>query len=68
MPNLPDDDIRIHYHEELPRGAKIKVIGVGGGGNNAVNRMISANVEGVEFIAANTDVQALQSSSLRRSQ
>ena len=62
MPNLPDDDIRIHYHEELPRGAKIKVIGVGGGGNNAVNRMISANVEGVEFIAANTDVQALQTS------
>jgi len=62
MSNLPDDDIRIHYHEELPRGAKIKVIGVGGGGNNAVNRMIAANVEGVEFIAANTDVQALQSS------
>src|SRR6185503_12146357 len=62
MSNLPDDDIRIHYHEELPRGAKIKVIGVGGGGNNAVNRMIAANVEGVEFIAANTDVQALQTS------
>lgn len=62
MPNLPDDDIRIHYHDEIPRGAKIKVIGVGGGGNNAVNRMIAANVEGVEFIAANTDVQALQTS------
>jgi cell division protein FtsZ len=60
MPNLPDDDIRIHYHDEIPHGAKIKVIGVGGGGNNAVNRMIAANVEGVEFIAANTDVQALQ--------
>jgi cell division protein FtsZ len=60
MPNLPDDDIRIHYHDEVPRGAKIKVIGVGGGGNNAVNRMIAAKVEGVEFIAANTDVQALQ--------
>ena len=59
MPNLPEDDIRIHYHDEIPRGAKIKVIGVGGGGNNAVNRMIAANVEGVEFIAANTDVQAL---------
>jgi cell division protein FtsZ len=59
MPNLPDDDIRIHYHDEVPRGARIKVIGVGGGGNNAVNRMIAANVEGVEFIAANTDVQAL---------
>ena len=45
---------------QLPRGAKIKVIGVGGGGGNAVNRMISARVEGVEFIAANTDAQALQ--------
>jgi cell division protein FtsZ len=60
MPNLPDDNIRIHYHDEIPHGAKIKVIGVGGGGNNAVNRMIAAHVEGVEFIAANTDVQALQ--------
>ena len=60
MPNLPEDDIRIHYHDEIPHGAKIKVIGVGGGGNNAVNRMIAAHVEGVEFIAANTDVQALQ--------
>jgi cell division protein FtsZ len=59
MSNLPDD-LRIHYHDEIPRGARIKVIGVGGGGNNAVNRMIAANVVGVEFIAANTDVQALQ--------
>ncbi len=54
------DEIRIQYHDEVPRGAKIKVIGVGGGGGNAVNRMISARVEGVEFIAANTDRQALQ--------
>ncbi len=59
MLNYPHDDLRIHYHDEIPRGARIKVIGVGGGGNNAVNRMISAKVEGVEFIAANTDVQAL---------
>ena len=57
-----DDDLRIQYHDQMPRGARIKVIGVGGGGNNAVNRMIAAQVEGVEFIAANTDVQALQSS------
>ncbi len=49
MPNLPDDDIRIHYHDEMPQGARIKVIGVGGGGNNAVYRMIAANVVGVEF-------------------
>lgn len=54
------DDLRIQYLEDAPRGARIKVIGVGGGGNNAVNRMIAAGVEGVEFISANTDVQALQ--------
>jgi len=54
------DDLRIRYQDEAPRGARIKVIGVGGGGNNAVNRMIAAGVEGVEFISANTDVQALQ--------
>jgi cell division protein FtsZ len=54
------EEIRIQYHEQLPRGAKIKVIGVGGGGGNAVNRMIAACVEGVEFIVANTDAQALQ--------
>jgi cell division protein FtsZ len=39
--------------------ARIKVIGVGGGGGNAINTMVSARIEGVEFIAANTDVQAL---------
>jgi cell division protein FtsZ len=53
-------EMRIHYHDETPRGARIKVIGVGGGGGNAVNRMIQAKMEGVEFIAANTDVQALK--------
>ncbi len=57
-----DDALRIHYHDETQRSARIKVIGVGGGGNNAVNRMIAAKVEGVEFIAANTDAQALESS------
>ncbi|HEX9668977.1 MAG TPA: hypothetical protein VGC93_05780, partial [Thermoanaerobaculia bacterium] len=39
--------------------AKIKVVGVGGGGGNAVNRMIDAHLRGIEFIAANTDLQAL---------
>jgi cell division protein FtsZ len=53
-------EMRIQFHEEDPRGARIKVIGVGGGGGNAVNRMIQAGLEGVEFIAANTDVQALK--------
>jgi cell division protein FtsZ len=62
MENLisPAGEMRIQYHEETPRGARIKVIGVGGGGGNAVNRMIQAKMEGVEFIAANTDVQALK--------
>ena len=43
-------------------GVKIKVVGVGGGGNNAVNRMIASDVRGVEFIAINTDKQALKKS------
>ena len=43
-------------------GVNIKVIGVGGGGNNAVNRMISSNIRGVQFVAINTDGQALDSS------
>ena len=54
------EGIRIQYHDEVPHGARIKVIGVGGGGGNAVNRMIATNLEGVEFITANTDVQALK--------
>ena len=53
-------EMRIQFHDESPRGARIKVIGVGGGVGNAVNRMIQAGLEGVEFIAANTDVQALK--------
>src|SRR6201985_1293667 len=60
MSNLPNDDLRIHYHDEIPDGARIKVIGVGGGGNNAVNRMIAASGVGGEFIVGNPDVQALQ--------
>ncbi len=47
---------------EMEAAAKIIVVGVGGGGNNAVDRMISENIAGVEFIAINTDKQALQSS------
>jgi cell division protein FtsZ len=46
-------------------GASIKVIGVGGGGGNAVNRMVSARMAGIEFIAANTDLQALSNSKAR---
>ncbi len=57
-----DTAIRFSLNEEQQQGARIKVIGVGGGGTNAVNRMIRAKVEGVEFIAANTDMQALKMS------
>jgi cell division protein FtsZ len=54
--------IKIFLDEPPITGAKIKVIGVGGGGGNAVNRMIDAGVKGVEFIVANTDLQALNAS------
>ena len=47
---------------EMDQLAKIKVIGIGGAGNNAVNRMIDAGIKGVEFIVANTDLQVLNSS------
>ncbi len=55
-----DSNIRISFNEEPINDAKIKVIGVGGGGGNAVNRMIDAGVENIEFIVANTDLQALR--------
>src|SRR5436309_3443347 len=48
--------------DEVPQAAKIKVIGLGGGGGNAVSRMMAAHFTGVEFIVANTDVQALHAS------
>jgi len=59
---LPGDGkLKISMDEDqLP--AKIKVVGVGGGGGNAVNRMIQAGIGGVEFIVANTDVQAMRNS------
>ncbi len=56
------ESIRIHFNEDPRNNAKIKVIGVGGGGGNAVNRMIDAHLEGVEFMTANTDLQALEMS------
>jgi cell division protein FtsZ len=53
--------LRLHLDEEREHaGARIKVIGVGGGGGNAVNRMVQAGLDGVEFIVANTDLQALK--------
>src|SRR5246500_2860981 len=53
------DEVRIQFNEDPRTNAKIKVIGVGGGGGNAGNRMICAGVEGVEFVGANTDLQGL---------
>jgi cell division protein FtsZ len=52
--------LRLKLDEESRTGARIKVVGVGGGGSNAVNRMAKAGLEGVEFIVANTDLQALK--------
>jgi cell division protein FtsZ len=55
--------INIFLDDDPPlTGARIKVIGVGGGGGNAVNRMIDAGIEGIEFVVANTDLQALKRS------
>ena len=49
----------LQFETNLDKSAVIKVIGVGGGGCNAVNRMVEADLKGVEFIAVNTDRQAL---------
>jgi cell division protein FtsZ len=64
--NRPDADqheerrLRLRLAEEETPTARIKVIGVGGGGGNAVNRMVGSGLDGVEFIVANTDLQALK--------
>lgn len=64
--NLPgsgaaaDGDLRLTLDSPVRNGAKIKVIGVGGGGSNAVGRMVAGGVRGVDFIVANTDAQALE--------
>lgn len=60
--DAPDSsrEVPVHVHEADATPARIKVIGVGGGGGNAVNRMIDAQLRGIEFITANTDLQALQ--------
>jgi cell division protein FtsZ len=57
-----NEGIMFHFEESIAQGAKIKVVGVGGGGGNAVNTMIRSEVQGVEFITANTDAQALRKS------
>src|ERR1700686_2418499 len=54
------DRLRLRFDVDHNAGARIKVVGVGGGGSNAVNRMVRAGLDGVEFIVANTDLQALE--------
>jgi cell division protein FtsZ len=54
------DDLKYQIEEEVAKGARIKVIGVGGGGGNAVARMVREGLEGVEFHVMNTDLQALE--------
>ncbi len=56
----PGRPLRLAFEDGQAQAANIKVIGVGGGGGNAVNRMIASKVAGVEFLAANTDCQALR--------
>ena len=62
MKKESNNEIRISYNDDTRNDARIKVIGVGGGGGNAVNRMIDAGMDGIEFITANTDLQALRMS------
>src|SRR5512142_2409508 len=57
-----ENGIRISFNDDSRNDARIKVIGIGGGGGNAVNRMIEAGMDGIEFIVANTDLQALRMS------
>lgn len=56
-------ELDISFVEEPPNtGARIKVVGIGGGGGNAINHMIDAQIEGIEFLVANTDLQSLKRS------
>ena len=58
---MSEDRVRFTFDEDPGKYARIKVVGVGGAGGNAVNRMIEAGLSGVEFIAINTDAQVLES-------
>jgi len=53
------DNLKYEMEEESRAGARIKVVGIGGGGCNAVARMVEEGLDGVEFYALNTDLQAL---------
>ena len=60
MADVREIPMRLKLAEENRAGARIKVVGVGGGGSNAVNRMVQVGLDGVEFIVANTDLQSLK--------
>jgi cell division protein FtsZ len=62
MQDAEASKLRLTLDTEVRAGARIKVVGVGGGGSNAVNRMVRTGLAGVEFIVVNTDLQALQQS------
>lgn len=57
--SMAPQHVEVNVNGYISPIANIKVVGVGGGGNNAVNRMIESGIEGIEFIAINTDAQAL---------
>ena len=59
---MSESTLRLRFAEDIRAGARIKVVGVGGGGSNAVNRMVQVGLEGVEFMVCNTDRQALAGS------
>ena len=61
--DLENPELRLTLDSDRKPGASIKVIGVGGGGSNAVNSMVKAGLEGIDFIVANTDAQALAQAS-----
>src|SRR5574339_347536 len=58
--DIDPGELRLKLDEDRRTGARIKVVGVGGGGSNAVSRMVKTGFQGVDFIVANTDLQALQ--------
>jgi cell division protein FtsZ len=58
--DINPSELRLKLEEDRRAGARIKVVGVGGGGSNAVARMVKTGFQGVDFIVANTDLQALQ--------
>jgi cell division protein FtsZ len=62
MTDANANGLKFELHEESPGGTRFKVIGVGGGGSNAVGRMMSEGLEGVDFYVVNTDQQALRAS------